>query len=296
MEDENANKNEVSTTPRKKGVFVSLLIFFLVCLILYFPFSYHSAYRTWLKLSSNDSNESKDDSKDDSKDEDEGVRHDSTLVEISESEYPEVGLHRTALLTKNLDAEQTIKIYNKDAFPSVFAYVAYFFTTGKKNLPDSGYIVAGGARYELQPRPVTRGSGRVGFGGGCFARGTLCRMNDGALKCIEEVMVGDIIEAGGRVVGSMQMDGQFALMYDIHGVKISGDHAVKVSRGKWVRAADHPASVRRHRQERILYNLITERHKINIHATQIVECADYEETDDSPADSRRFLHILNRTS
>lgn len=92
----------------------------------------------------------------------------------------------------------------------------------------------------------------------------------------------------------MILDSSDVVMYDIHGVVVSGDHAVMYEE-RFVRAERHPyATVTKPVDE--LFNIITEHHRIEVVGRQgPMLCADYEETDDTDADLDGYLKIMNAT-
>jgi len=76
-----------------------------------------------------------------------------------------------------------------------------------------------------------------GGGGGCFILGTQFRMADGSLKEVQEIMPGDIMEAGGKVHQAIVGDGTEEEWYDVEGVVVTGTHAV-CKDGVWMRVRD----------------------------------------------------------
>ena len=88
-----------------------------------------------------------------------------------------------------------------------------------------------GYRHQL-----TSGVGGGSYrGGGCFAPGTLVLMGDmRSTTKIEELRPGDVT-AGGTVKAAMQFDKSLcAPMYKLHGVSVTGDHAVLVVLAKFL--------------------------------------------------------------
>lgn len=75
-------------------------------------------------------------------------------------------------------------------------------------------------------------------GGGCFAYGTLFKMADGSLKAIQDIRVGDVMFAGGRVEIILQGDGYTQDWYSYNGVLVTGSHPVLDTDGIWRRVED----------------------------------------------------------
>ena len=128
--------------------------------------------------------------------------------------------------------------------------------------------------------------------GKCFARDTQCIMADGTIRYIQDIEVGDNIKTGGSVTAVMRLDATDVAMYNIKGVKISGDHALK-NGDVFVRADVHPDAVPTSDVDE-LFNVNTELHRIVVMSNSgPIVCADYEETDDTDNDLDTYLDIMN---
>ena len=117
-------------------------------------------------------------------------------------------------------------------------------------------------------------------------------MADGTIRFIQDIEVGDDIKTGGRVTAVMRLDATDVAMYNIKGVKMSGDHALKSSNA-FVRAEDHPDAVPTSEVNE-LFNVNTEHHRIVVMSNAgPILCADYEETDDTDNDLDTYLEVMN---
>lgn len=118
-------------------------------------------------------------------------------------------------------------------------------------------------------------------------------MKDGHIRRIQDIQVGDDLKLGERVIAIMTLDAERVPMFDLQGVIVSGDHAVKVG-NKFVRAENHPDAVPTSFVDE-LFNIITETHRMIVMGDMgPIVCADYEETEDTPRDLQGFLRTMNR--
>lgn len=78
----------------------------------------------------------------------------------------------------------------------------------------------------------------------CFDPETLVRMEDGTLKTIKNVQIGDRLQQGGRVTSVFHLKGDGTPMVQIgeNGVILSSQHLVQIPSGDWGFAKDHPAA------------------------------------------------------
>jgi hypothetical protein len=110
----------------------------------------------------------------------------------------------------------------------------------------------------------------------CFDKNTEVEMEDGSIKMIKDIVIGDIIKGNSGVVGSVVTNGTGVPMYDYNGVQVSGDHLV-YENNKWVRVVDsEDGNLTINESERIVC-LMTDNHKIQISG---ITFSDYFETDD----------------
>lgn len=79
----------------------------------------------------------------------------------------------------------------------------------------------------------------------CFAPGTRIRMADGSTRAIDDIKIGDTLAGSAHVTSVFLFDGMEGCdgMVSIHGVHVSGNHAVLGPDGAWIRADAHPAAV-----------------------------------------------------
>jgi hypothetical protein len=115
----------------------------------------------------------------------------------------------------------------------------------------------------------------------CFAPDTLIPLRGGSLAEIANIRIGDILASGGRVTSLYRFDGRGTPMVRIHGVHVSGNHAVH-HEGRWIRADAHPAAVAAEELPRILC-LGTSDNRIPVVAEGLAHpliFTDFEETED----------------
>ncbi len=124
--------------------------------------------------------------------------------------------------------------------------------------------------------------------GGCFPAGTMVTMFDGTLKAIEDISTNDELLVGGQVLASMIIPGVVGL-YDYLGVFVTGDHAVYED-AQWKRVKDSNKAIFTNEYVDVVYNLITEFHKIGI---SNIMFADFEETDAKDLDNETSLKAMN---
>ena len=139
----------------------------------------------------------------------------------------------------------------------------------------------------------------------CFPAGAhvlVRRAADGAnaTKPVEAVALGDELVGGGRVTGTMELLGDGEDLYSVGGAVVSGSHSVRdPSDGVWKHAEHVLAATRLEQREALLYNLISERHRVLLAAAPgetargVVEAADFLEVDESAELLAQNLAILN---
>jgi hypothetical protein len=79
----------------------------------------------------------------------------------------------------------------------------------------------------------------------CFAPGTLIRMEDGSVRPIDDLAIGNVVTGGGRITSFYLFDGAAGCdgMVSIRGVHVSGNHAVRGPGGNWIRADEYPEAL-----------------------------------------------------
>lgn len=127
----------------------------------------------------------------------------------------------------------------------------------------------------------------------CFAPNTLVRMEDGGLKEIHRIRIGDRLfseseEEPCLVTGVFEFDGRDVPMVTLRGVEVSGNHRLK-QRGRWLPASVHPLAAPSPSLTTIVC-LNTSNHRIPIGACsddsavfcskELLWFTDYEETED----------------
>ena len=115
----------------------------------------------------------------------------------------------------------------------------------------------------------------------CFAPDTLIPLRGGSLVEIANIRIGDLLASGGRVTSLYRFDGRETPMVRVHGVHVSGNHALQ-HEGRWVRADAHPAAVPAEELPRI-FCIGTSDNRIPIVAEGLalpLIFTDYEETED----------------
>lgn len=71
----------------------------------------------------------------------------------------------------------------------------------------------------------------------CFKHDTPIKMSDGSLKPICKVVVGDVLQSGAKVLGTMEFESQFVKMYNYKNIVVSGNHCV-YENGKYIRVGE----------------------------------------------------------
>lgn len=148
------------------------------------------------------------------------------------------------------------------------------------------------ARSGGGPDGPTGGGGGAGSAGssgqGCFAAGTMFFMEDGSLKAVEDIKVGDTMMHGGKVRLSIIGDGSETDWYMYGTTKVTGSHAVREN-GEWkyVRYSENAIPTE---TEELLYTVTNENHRM-ISEDKIVY-ADYDMVDEDGIEEE-LLEMLN---
>jgi len=113
----------------------------------------------------------------------------------------------------------------------------------------------------------------------CFHEGTPIVMRDGLIKPIKDIKLGDLLWNDSFVEARVELPGSEEPLYNIHGVRVSGDHRIwSESEQKWVLVRAHPDSVPTNLKTDTLYTLITSDRVIPvISAKGYLKFADWEE-------------------
>ena len=108
----------------------------------------------------------------------------------------------------------------------------------------------------------------------CFDKDTLLKMEDGSMKKILDIRVGDVLEKNNIVTAKLVLDAANVQMYNLHNVIVSGCHPVKHEH-LWIPVSNHPdAKLIEHYLEPFIYCLNTSKKRINIHNTHF---SDWDE-------------------
>lgn len=114
----------------------------------------------------------------------------------------------------------------------------------------------------------------------CFAPDTLVPVRGGALREIQNIRIGEVLENGARVTSLYRFSGRGSPMVRLRGVHVSGNHAVQ-HEGRWVPAQAHPEATAAEELSRIIC-LGTTNNRIPIAAADgsVLVFTDYEESED----------------
>ena len=133
------------------------------------------------------------------------------------------------------------------------------------------------------------GAGSAGSSGqGCFAAGTMFFMEDGSLKAVEDIKVGDTMMHGGKVRLSIIGDGSETDWYMYGTTKVTGSHAVREN-GVWkyVRYSENAVPTE---TEELLYTVTNANHRMV--AEDKIVYADYDMVDEDGIEEE-LLEMLN---
>ena len=152
----------------------------------------------------------------------------------------------------------------------------------------AGYIKVGGAWKAMFNSGINFISTANGFGnssgaggasggsggGGCFIAGTMISMQDGSLKPVEQVDIGDTVSVGGKVFAT----GKFLIdnLYDYNGIQVSGTHMVKED-GAWTRVEDSRLGKSLGDDDVIVYVFGNENRRIIINNTEFTDYFELSE-------------------
>ena len=111
----------------------------------------------------------------------------------------------------------------------------------------------------------------------CFDKNTTLKMNDGSLKRIAEVEVGDVLQNNVIVTAKMKLDGTDQIMYNLNGTLVTAFHKVKYN-GKWICVTEHPErKIVQNYKEPVIYCLNTSSKEIEINGNVYF---DWDEVDE----------------
>ncbi len=75
----------------------------------------------------------------------------------------------------------------------------------------------------------------------CFDKNTLLKMNDGSVKSIYEIEIGDLLFNNNEVTGKIKVITEGSQMYNLNDVIVSDSHIVKYN-DEWIPVSNHPES------------------------------------------------------
>lgn len=126
----------------------------------------------------------------------------------------------------------------------------------------------------------------------CFAGETMIQMNDGSVKKISEIRIGDVLYNNSTVTGLLKLNGTKVELFNYKGIKVSGEHLVyDAEKEKWMKVADTGSLSAG--QEEFLYSLVTSDNKISVlnMKSERILFADWEEFSDDFV-SREWHHLV----
>ena len=135
---------------------------------------------------------------------------------------------------------------------------------------------------------IIAAAGGAAIGGVSAAQDAFCFVPEipvvlatGATKPIAEVQLGDVLQGGGTVTGSLRMDGNATPLYELEGIRVSGSHLVHLN-GKWQSVSEDSRSVPVQQKESVLYCLNTTNRLIPVQTNKgsTVLFRDWEELDE----------------
>jgi len=99
----------------------------------------------------------------------------------------------------------------------------------------------------------------------CFDKNTPVLLADKTIKQFHEISLGDVLSDGGIVTAILQLDARNMIMYELHGIIVSGIHCVKYD-NDWIYVSEHPDAnkIERYREPYIYcMNTTTKQFTIN---------------------------------
>lgn len=73
----------------------------------------------------------------------------------------------------------------------------------------------------------------------CFDKNTPIKMNDGTIKPIIDIQIGDILSNNNIVTAKIKVTAEESIMYSLNNIIVSDTHVVKFNK-KWIRVSQHP--------------------------------------------------------
>lgn len=124
----------------------------------------------------------------------------------------------------------------------------------------------------------------------CFDKNTKIIMNNGTIKTISEIEVGEKICGNNLITSKIIVEAKGSVLYNLNGVIVSDSHIVKYN-DKWVRVDEHPCAVKIEKyNEPYLYCINTENKTIEINN---ILFTDWDEIYDDDLEKIKNIKIKN---
>lgn len=124
----------------------------------------------------------------------------------------------------------------------------------------------------------------------CFDKNTKIKMNDGTIKSISELNIGDKIINNNLITATIVVETKGSIMYQLNGIIVSDSHIVKYG-NEWLRVDQHPNAIKLEEyNEPYLYCLNTENKVIEINNTIFT---DWDEIYDDELEKIKHVKIKN---
>jgi hypothetical protein len=133
---------------------------------------------------------------------------------------------------------------------------------------------------KLQPPPSLK----------CFDKNTKIKMNDGTIKTIGELEVGDKLVNNILITSKIVVESKGSIMYNLNNVVVSNSHMVNYQ-NKWIRVEEHPNAIKiEDYNEPYLFCINTENKIIEINN---IVFTDWDEIYDDDLDKIKNVKIKN---
>jgi hypothetical protein len=124
----------------------------------------------------------------------------------------------------------------------------------------------------------------------CFDKNTKITLNDGTIKYISELNIGDKIFNNNLITAKIKVETKGSVMYNLNGVIVSDSHIVKCG-SEWLRVDEHPNAIKiEEYKEPYLYCINTENKVIEINNTIFT---DWDEIYDEELEKVKNVKIKN---
>ena len=127
----------------------------------------------------------------------------------------------------------------------------------------------------------------------CFDKNTLVEMNDGTLKKISDIEVGDILKENNKVTATMISSIGDNKMYKIDDILVTGCHKIKIN-NSWIMIKEYSNQIVNDYNEKYVYCINTENKIININNRIFM---DWDELDEKEIEKLNIYsgNNINRT-